>query len=92
MELNLTNLNAKMVCLFFLELDMLLSMPCNLHFMPPECQNDNFYCESALKDPAGIHLVHGTGQRFMKDKIFHPIYKFYKEVQLVIKHYILNKI
>ncbi len=54
--------------------------------MGPECEDDKFYCETALKDPEGIHLVHGTCQRFMKDKVFHPIYKFYKEVRAVLKH------
>lgn len=64
----------------FVKLEIMMSLPCNLHFMGPECEDGKFYCKAALEDPAGIHLVHGTGHRFMQGKVFGPIYKIYKKV------------
>lgn len=55
-------------------------MPCHLHFLGTDCEK-GFYCNSAFEDPDGIHLIHGNANRFMKGKIFYPVFKFYKEVK-----------
>ncbi len=57
----------------------MLWMPCNLHFMAPECE-DGFHCPQALNDPDGVHVVHGSSNRFMTGRVFYPVFKYYKKV------------
>jgi len=77
------NMMYDWLILLIYNLAMLMEIPCHFNYLYTHCDKDGHgqLCQSAEKDPDGIHIVHGTGQQYiLKRSSMYPIHKYYSKV------------